>query len=296
MRHKLAFVLTLALAVMVSQARASDQDLWETLIAKLTRDGYPEQDLRHHFGHPDISYLPDAMGSKLKTLFKIKFEPPEPPRTKEKPKVYASALTKERVLKARSFLKANRSLFRAVDKEYGVPPEVAVSILSVETRLGDFLGADKAMAVLASMARDGDREVVRRHFADRILELEQEAWLEERAGQKSQWAYEELKSLLDYAELNRVQPVGVPGSMYGAIGLCQFMPSNALRFGVDGDRDGKVDLFNLSDAAHSLANYLKANGWKKGLKNKGQRKVIYQYNHSETYVNTVLELAKKIRQ
>jgi membrane-bound lytic murein transglycosylase B len=87
----------------------------------------------------------------------------------------------------------------------------------------------------------------------------------------------------------------MPGSIYGAVGICQFMPSNILRFGVDGDGDGTVNLFHASDAMHSLANYLKYHGWKPGLSREKQNRVLRHYNNSATYANTILAVADALR-
>ena len=80
MRHRLALALTLALAILASRALASGPDSpnpWDALIHRLAQDGYSEQDLRLRFSHPDIVYQPDAMGRKLKALYRTKFEPPK---------------------------------------------------------------------------------------------------------------------------------------------------------------------------------------------------------------------------
>ena len=83
---------------------------------------------------------------------------------------------------------------------------------------------------------------------------------------------------------------------YGAIGLCQFMPTNAVRFGVDGDRDGVVDLFTPADALHSIANYLAFHGWRPGLTEGRQEKVIYHYNHDTSYAKTIVVLSQRLRE
>lgn len=62
-----------------------------------------------------------------------------------------------------------------------------------------------------------------------------------------------------------MNPADIKGSYAGALGIAQFMPSNALSLAKDGDMDGKIDLFDHPDAIHSIANYLKQHGWKLGL-------------------------------
>ncbi len=117
-------------------------------------------------------------------------------------------------------------------------------------------------------------------------------WLKRRTAQKAGWAYGECKALLTYAQQARRDPLGIPGSFYGAIGIAQFMPSQALRHGVDGNRDGVVDLFVMEDALFSMGNYLRSNGWRGSMRSRRkQRRAIYNYNHSRIYVNTVLAVA-----
>ncbi len=113
---------------------------------------------------------------------------------------------------------------------------------------------------------------------------------------KSKWAYNELKALIDYCKRYDLDPVSINGSVFGAIGLCQFMPSNILRFGVDADRDGRIDLFTKSDALASMANYLKSYGWREGLTPKEQEAVILRYNYSRPYARTVLTVAQRLRE
>jgi membrane-bound lytic murein transglycosylase B len=60
---------------------------------------------------------------------------------------------------------------------------------------------------------------------------------------KADWAYAELKALILYAYRSGFDPLTLLGSIYGAIGLCQFIPSNILPYGIDADHDGRIDLF-----------------------------------------------------
>ena len=61
-----------------------------------------------------------------------------------------------------------------------------------------------------------------------------------------------MKYLLKYSRATGVDPLTVPGSIYGAIGLCQFMPSNVSLYGIDGDGSGSIDLFTTPDALDSI--------------------------------------------
>ena len=74
------------------------------------------------------------------------------------------------------------------------------------------------------------------------------------------------------------------------MGISQFMPSNILLFGQDGDQDGTVDLFVHADAIMSIAKYLKNYGWYPGIDREKAGKVVFHYNHSQYYVDAVLKI------
>jgi membrane-bound lytic murein transglycosylase B len=74
----------------------------------------------------------------------------------------------------------------------------------------------------------------------------------------------------------------------------QFLPSKYLQFGADGDGDGRVSLYDPEDAVASCARYLQANGWQPGIDRAGRRRVIWSYNRSSPYIDTVLALADRL--
>jgi membrane-bound lytic murein transglycosylase B len=79
------------------------------------------------------------------------------------------------------------------------------------------------------------------------------------------------------------------------MGIAQFMPSNALTLAKDGNQDGHINLFHHEDAIFSIANYLKRYGWKPGLTQEEAYDVVYHYNHSKYYVNTILKIRDKLK-
>jgi len=211
---------------------------------------------------------------------------------REGPPVYEVILRDERLDEARDFLNKNRLLLESLSEKYGIPEEVAVGILTVETRVGKYLGEKKAFNTLASMSRFVDHDLVEPLFSDDTMTSVRRAWLRSNSRRVANWAFQELSALLEYTEANRQEPLSLVGSIYGAIGLSQFMPTSALEFGVDGNGDGQIDLFSLEDALYSMANYLRRNGWKTGTQGRQtQARVLYRYNRSRTYVNTVLAVA-----
>jgi len=211
--------------------------------------------------------------------------------TKVAPKVYKSVLKPERIKEAKDFFSQYENLLQRVHKRYGVPPKVAVGLLALETRVGNYLGEKSAFTTLASMASCEDFKRIEPFLKDQQIKPRLQSWLQKRCQQKADWAYKELKALIQYAKTNQLNPVGLTGSKYGAIGICQFMPTNALKYGVDGDGDGKVNLFAVEDALPSMGNYMRHHGWKHDL---SARKALYQYNHNQTYVNTIFALADQL--
>lgn len=243
-------------------------------------------------GRPSAELLQVALKERDKAPADVAVPPP-----KKGPPVYETVMTEERLAEASAFFKENRDLLRRLERIHGIPGEIAVGILTVETRLGTYLGEEKAFITLASMASCDNFACVAPAFDGERITQAKRRWIERRLAQKARWAYHECKSLLRYAQQSGKDPLGIPGSFYGAIGIAQFMPSQALRYGVDGNQDGVVDLFDLEDALFSMGNYLRANGWKGPMQSpRKQRRAIYNYNHSVIYVNTIMAVADSLRE
>ncbi len=250
---------------------------WTPLIERLEKDGEERTELVKLFS--SITFDKRVMPRKLSH--------------KERSVDYEKFLHPVRISRARDFLAKNMKLLKEVEQSYDVPKEVMTSIFLIETDLGKYLGAGSAFRILASMALATDFDSVRPWLPVELLG-QHEPKTRERLKKKAEWAYSELKALLKYARQNNLDILSIKGSIFGAIGLCQFMPSNALRFGVDFDKDHKVDLFCLPDASASMANYLKRHGWKRGLTQKEKVKVLLSYNYSRPYANSVLKVASKL--
>ena len=125
------------------------------------------------------------------------------------------------------------------EAEFGVPAEVILGILGVETSYGDNTGSFRAIDALATIAFDGVR--------------------------RQDYFREELKELLLLARDTGIDPLAIKGSYAGAMGLPQFMPSSYRRYAVDYDGDGAIDLLGSpADAIGSIASYMKAFGWVPG--------------------------------
>lgn len=195
----------------------------------------------------------------------------------------------------RSHYQVDRALFAGMESRFGVPGPLVASIMWIETGYGGFFGKSKAAFSLASMAASADYGLVASQLADLDTDSEARAFFLDYAGQRGRWAFQELRALLVYAWDNGLDPASFPGSIYGAIGYGQFMPSNIKKFAVDGDGDGRIDLFNKADAIHSVGNFLRESGWRGSMADEeSRRKVIMLYNRSGIYVNTVLYVAERL--
>lgn len=285
-------------------AQAPDiEAVWQPLCKRLTADGLDPDWLARVFATGRVGYETGPMARKMNNLIRIKTARAKakadakkgivtPPPTSVYKQFFVPALLSE----GATFMQTHKAMQASVQATYGVPPEVQTAILMVETKLGSMVGKHTAVVTLASMAAATDHSLIAPHINTASLSTEMRSWVVKRTGQKANWAYKELVALLSHAYDNGHDPTCIPSSVYGAIGMCQFMPSNVQIFGRDGDADGHIDLFTPADAMHSLAYYLHRHGWKEGISHAKQQKAIYAYNRSGKYVRTVLTLADRLRE
>lgn len=268
---------------------------WTPLIERLVADKFDEEAMQKLFSQPGVKYDADIMSCKLRELILNRSKRPDALYARKIKNAYARFLKPEAIAEAHSYAQRNTMVLENITKVYCVPKEIVVSILLVETELGRNLGTRGAFNTLASMALSSDLETIRPYLSPGLVTKKNEAFARKRCRQKAAWAYRELKALLRYASESGTDPLSIPGSLYGAIGLCQFMPSTIPAYGVDADKDGRINLFAAQDALYSVANYLHAHGWKCGIGTKRQYRVILTYNNSKIYAKTVLGVAEKLK-
>ncbi|MEA1923279.1 MAG: lytic murein transglycosylase [Pseudomonadota bacterium] len=208
---------------------------------------------------------------------------------------YDRFLAPPSVRKARKFLDENRQWMKVVEDKYGVEAELITAIFLIESDLGRYPGRYSLLQVFTSLASCNQEKYLRKVYKELLSKYPEidYQWLKRRAQKKSKWGYEQLVALLRLAD--RLEVDQVKGSWAGAFGICQFIPSSCLSYAVDGNGDGRIDLYDFQDAAASVANYLKLNGWRSGLDRKAQEKVVWSYNHSQLYCRTVVGLAHKLQ-
>jgi membrane-bound lytic murein transglycosylase B len=146
-----------------------------------------------------------------------------------------------------AFWQAQRDTLARAQATYGVPAEIIVGIIGVETIYGQQTGNFKVLDALATLAFDFPAA-------------------HPRAAQRSQFFAGELGQFLKLTHQSGIDPMSLRGSYAGAMGLPQFMPSSWVKFAVDFDGDGRIDLFNSpADVIGSVANYFKMFGWYSGM-------------------------------
>ncbi|MFD2180075.1 lytic murein transglycosylase [Veronia pacifica] len=145
------------------------------------------------------------------------------------------AVPKWKVDKAKAMFSKHKQLLSSVGEEYGVQPRYIVALWGIETNFGSLTGNFSVVNALTTMAYEGRRET---------------------------FFKKELMSSLQILQEGHISLNDFKGSWAGAMGQNQFMPSSFLRYAVDGNQDGKKDIWNsLPDVFSSSANYLKQAGW-----------------------------------
>ena len=210
---------------------------------------------------------------------------------------YDQFQSQKAIANARAYIKKHKAILNKAQEAYGVDKTVITAILLVETRLGTYLGKRVVINTLATMAA-----LTEKSLQDRIWKAipakkkPKPETFQKKVQKRIKWGYAELKALIKYTERENLPPETLKGSYAGAMGIPQFMPSNALTLAKDGNADGKVDLYNHADAIFSVANYLKHHGWKPGITRQKQHKVLFQYNHSNYYVDTLLKISDTLKE
>ena len=285
--------LVLAMSLLFPFSAAAGE--WDSLERKLSADGFDGKEMAALFQRADLRFDPEPMTTKITELMVRDNRQDSGQKKSNRTAVYGGYLRPETLRSAHAYLDRHRVLLGRISRKYCVPREVVVAIALVETNLGANTGRRRAFDVLASMALADDLEKVRPFLPPGVVHGGNEEQARRRCREKAAWAYRELKYLLKYSRATGVDPLAVPGSIYGAIGLCQFMPSNVSLYGIDGDGSGSIDLFTTPDALHSIGNYLHRNGWTCRMAGPQRWRVVMTYNHSQVYANTVLAVADRLR-
>ena len=195
------------------------------------------------------------------------------------------------------FYRNHRDYFQAASNAYSVPEAVILAILQVETQCGSYTGGDRVFPRLLRLAYASAPQNVELNFQKKLRldrSLKREAVVA-RASWLEKTFLPHAAAALSVAKAKGIDPLELRGSGAGAVGLPQFLPGHYFNFGVDADNNGVVDLYTAPDAIVSVAKYLNAHGWRKTeLPPTQQREVIWHYNHSKPYIDTVLTMAGQL--
>ncbi|MCB6178344.1 lytic murein transglycosylase [Rhodobacter sp. Har01] len=173
------------------------------------------------------------------------------------------------ISQGRSRKKKNAEFYAALEQQYGVPAGVLLAIHGMETGFGGFMGDTNVVSAIATLAYDCRRSD---YFTPHLIGA--------------------LK-LVDRGSIS----AATVGAKHGELGHTQFLPGNALNYGVDGNGDGRIDLTNQTDALASTANFLRKKGWRPG---KGYQEgepnfaVIKEWNAARVYQQAIALMGARI--
>ncbi len=196
----------------------------------------------------DPAWVREQIGQARRVPAVIRLMQPAPSGTPKNWAAYRARFIEPVRLRAgRQFWEANRETLARAEAEYGVPASLIVGVIGVESLYGRHTGTFKVMDALATLAFDFPPS-------------------HPRAAARTEFFRGELEQFLSLTERTGTDPQSLLGSYAGAMGWPQFMPSSWVKYAIDFDADGKVDLFqSQADVIGSVAHYFKAFGWRTGV-------------------------------
>ncbi|MGP1677569.1 MAG: lytic murein transglycosylase B, partial [Burkholderiales bacterium] len=230
LRAVLAFALCSGVAAAAAAAApyAGREDVRQFISRMVKEHGFARKKLRTLFR--SARFQPDVIAA---------ITPPAEPRAKSWQNYRALFLTRERIEAGVEFRERQREALARAAALYGVPEEIIVGIIGVETVYGRNTGNYRVIDALTTLAFDYPP--------------------------RAEFFRGELEQYLLYARDAGIDALVLKGSYAGAIGIPQFMPGSYRRYAVDLDGDGKQDLSgSFADAIGSVANFLKQHGWETG--------------------------------
>lgn len=145
----------------------------------------------------------------------------------------------KRIAQGVEFWNQHKETLNRAEAEFGVPPEIILAIMGVETRFGRITGNYRVLDALSTLGFDFPR--------------------------RAEFFRGQLADYFRLVRAEKVEPESLKGSYAGAMGFGQFIPSSFLAYAIDFDADGHRDIWdNPTDAIGSIANYFAKHGWRKG--------------------------------
>jgi membrane-bound lytic murein transglycosylase B len=221
-------LLTLALFAANAQADYADHDEAPAFIQHMVK--------QHGFSATDVREILDEAEQQDRVLQAM-----QRPAEKALPwyKYRRIFINNDRIDRGAEFMRQHQATLRAAEEKYGVPAEIIVAIIGVETWYGRNVGSFRVLDALATLAFDYPR--------------------------RAPFFRSELEQYLLMCREEKMNPAKPVGSYAGAMGLPQFMPSSFRHYAVDFNGNGRRDLWNeTEDVIGSVANYLASRGWRRG--------------------------------
>ena len=216
-----------ALALSPATAEISNNAALSGFIAQMVK--------QHHFNEKELITLFQSVNIQQPILDAMA----KPAEGKPWYKYRDIFMTEARIAGGVQFWQENEATLKAVEQQYGVPAEIVIAIIGVETKYGAFTGKYRVIDALATLG-----------FA---------------YPSRSSFFLKELENFLLLSREEHIDPLQPLGSYAGAMGLSQFMPSSYRAYAKDFNQDKKRDIWhNPSDAIASVANYFVANHWQRG--------------------------------
>ncbi len=223
------------LAVSVSCSQAADKDYLDVTRPNVTAF-IDEMVELHEFERDALAEVLGKAKVKRSIIDKISAPAEKKLTWAEYRKIF---ITRERIAAGTAFWRENREMLERIHKETGVPVEMIVGIIGVETYYGRITGKDRVIDALVTLAFDYPP--------------------------RSRFFRNELVQFLILAREEGIDATEPLGSYAGAMGRPQFMPSSFRAYAVDATGDGKRDIWNdWADVAGSVANYFVEHGWRSG--------------------------------
>jgi membrane-bound lytic murein transglycosylase B len=233
LKHALAPLLFAALATLADAAPNAPSFADEPAALEFARD----LEQRHGF-HADELISQFAQTRPNATVLKL-IKPPTSPLQRSWERYRPRFLNDRRIDGGIRFWQENGGQLAKASALYGVPEEIIVAIIGVETEYGRNTGGFRVFEALATLAF--------------------------KYPPRAEFFRTELEQFLLLARENNLDPLAVKGSFAGAIGIPQFMPGSQRRYAVDFDGDQRVDLGNsVDDAIGSVGRFLEQHGWQAG--------------------------------
>ena len=230
-----------------------------TVTGGLLAQQIPETYIQQIFADPRIEvYPPPVVSTSTAAARKVNWK-----------QIKKTLLKKDSVARGKAFISANRSDFANATAQYGVSKESLTAVMRIETNLGLFTGRTPVFNV----------------FASGVINASKARWNVQARN---------LTALVRYCYENNIDCLNLKGSYAGAFGLSQFLPHSVVTWGVDGDKDGTIDLFNPKDVIPTTANFLKVHGW--GTTTASRKKALAAYyGSSKGYPDVTLSYGEALK-